>query len=82
MLPNNLSITAISKCKCGCLSVQFSNGAWNTMRPSTFKKEIGAMPKGIEVQPLYACNACVNHWSVENGEEKLFQQRQFVGWVR
>ena len=69
------NIIAVYKCNCELITVNFDNGAWNTMKESTFIKRIGELPK--DIISSYCCDGCsLNKYTVENKKHVLFQARK------
>jgi hypothetical protein len=65
------------KCKCGLITVNFDNGAWNTMTESTYKKRVQPLPSVFI--PVWCCDGCsLNNYTVENKAYTLFEKKKSV----
>lgn len=70
------NIESYFKCACGAITINFDNGASNSMYPKTAKK-MGIdlrKYKSIRLNTVCNCNHCVNHWGIDlcecgSGEE-------------
>lgn len=72
----------ISICtKCNFVTVQFESDAWNCMSKTLFKKHFNNDLDKVE-NKMWCCDNCINQWSVDNGEQELYEQKAFVGWNR
>lgn len=64
-------VTTIQDCQCGAVTVQYENGAYNSMRKSTFNrlKKEGVLVVNKDVVKLptsYVCNHCsLNHCGID-----------------
>lgn len=62
---NYEKIESYSKCSCGAVTINFINGAYNSMSSRT-KRMLGIDLRKIKRLPkTYACNHCVNHWGID-----------------
>ena len=69
---NKPNVSQVFKCKCDLITVNFDNGAWNTMKESTFIKRVGELPK--DIISSYCCDGCsLNNYTIENKKHTLFQ---------
>ena len=58
-------IISYSRCQCGAITLQFENGATNSMFEST-RKKLKLSLRGVKGQTTtYCCNHCVNHWGID-----------------
>lgn len=67
-------IESYTKCTCGAITINFENGASNSMYPKTAKKLGLDLRKYKRLKPTYCCDHCVNHWGIDlcecgSGEE-------------
>ena len=72
------NIEVLSKCKCGHISIKFDNNAWNTMTEKTFNDLEFTLC--TDVFEVYQCDACINNWTIENGEFELGVKRPLLEW--
>ena len=68
------NIESYSKCECGAITINFDNGASNSMYQKTAKKIGLDLRKYKRLTKTYCCNHCVNHWGIDlcecgSGEE-------------
>jgi hypothetical protein len=78
------TISVVKKivCKCGAVTLWFSNGAVNSMTKSTYKRlrKIYHTMDGQE-EHFWACDKCCNGYCIENGTQKLGEvQKSIIGW--
>lgn len=71
-MSNDLKVIKKFKCKCGAITLWFSNGATNSMSAKTYAR----LPKeyhtkDYKAEKLWACDKCCNHYSIEDGNQKL-----------
>lgn len=68
------NIESYSKCECGAITINFDNGASNSMYQKTAKKIGLDLRKYKRLTTTYCCDHCVNHWGLDlcecgSGEE-------------
>lgn len=69
-----MKIISYSKCECGAITINFDNGASNSMYKKTAKAIGIDLRKYKRLTTTYCCDHCVNHWGIDlcecgSGEE-------------
>jgi hypothetical protein len=62
---NEIVIESYSKCACGAITIFFTNGASNSMRPATAKNLGIDLRHYKRLTPTCCCDHCVNHWGID-----------------
>ena len=59
-----MKIEYIQKCKCGAVTINFDNGASNSMFWETFEKLDLDTGDATWLHQSYCCDHCINHWGI------------------
>ena len=60
-----MKIEYIQKCKCRAVTINFDNGASNSMFWETFEKLDLDTGDATWLHQSYCCDHCVNHWGID-----------------
>lgn len=60
-----MEIISYQKCNCGAITVQYDNGASNSMYLETFNQLALDISQAQEIPQSYCCDHCVNHWGID-----------------
>lgn len=60
-----MKIISYQKCNCGAITVQYENGASNSMYFETFNQLALDISQAQEIPQSYCCDHCVNHWGID-----------------